>query len=39
MYQIGAGIVSIHGQELSPLAGTFGWVAGNVEIWSDVVLA
>lgn len=33
--QLGAGMVSIHGQKLSPWAGTLGWVAGNREM-SDI---
>lgn len=30
--QLGAGMVSIHGQKLSPWAGTLGWVAENREM-------
>ena len=29
MCQLGAGIVPIHGQKLSPWTGTLGWVARN----------
>lgn len=35
-YQLGAGIVSTHGQKLSPWVGSLGWVAGDGETRSDV---
>lgn len=31
MCQLGAAIVSIHGQKLGPWEGTLGWVTGNSE--------
>lgn len=34
---LGAGIVSTHGQNLSPWADTLGWVAGNTDNDSKLV--
>lgn len=37
--QLGAGVVSVCGQTLSPWAGTLGWVTGNSEGRSGDMLA
>lgn len=39
MGQLGNGIVSIHGQKLSPWVSTHGWVARSTEMRSDGMLA
>ena len=39
MRPLGAGIVPIYGQKLSPRVGTLGWVAKNTEVRGNEALA